>query len=426
MSGFADYRIRNGKSNPYFAWNWERLSPQTRQQNPATRYTDDPDRWCWNIAPQGFYEPGYELPPEMKICRFTVTSPAYLYNDPYWVEESVGMFAHLESKLHWFPGKNHVTRVEVGPAKGTHWSTQQLRNIASMWYACEPYLTSLFPDDHLSNCPFEPTHGRCRVAHGEPPAKTDGLCRLAQNGLKFTSLPLTESLQCPEPTQTEEDLAENGPEEPGFYTKEKGRTVQRGTTVLHNGVLPANTFFNHLPTDWGGVLTGRRHNLWRLRRHQVINRIQQAASSPSVALMIATTGRPRWGRTRPAQNGACTCGWRPRACGGGFVGTWAAIVACVVRLGAFEDWDTLCAVMPPPFELVRSAERDERDPDTQLPKYPYGVETRYSAKFDALDMLAKIGISPQVVQFIESKMTEGFQGDGFLWTHRPRAAGPAS
>lgn len=134
------------------------------------------------------------------------------------------MFGFLESAMQWFPApRNHTTRVEVGPARGTHWSTQQLRNIASMWYACEPYLTSLFPDSRLSNCPFEPTHGRCRVAHGEPPGKTDGLCRLAENGLKFPAIPVQNSLRCPEPTQSDDDLAENGTTvEPGFYTEEMG------------------------------------------------------------------------------------------------------------------------------------------------------------------------------------------------------------
>lgn len=141
--------------------------------------------------------------------------------------------------------------------------------------------------------------------------------------------------------------------------------------------------------------------------------------APTRGYLDLNYSAPVLGQEYPSPKRSLTVQMAPPRLQGGFVGTWAAIVACVVRLDAFEDWPTLCSIMPPPFELERSA---ERDPQTAFPRFPHGVETRCSAKFDVLDMLAKIGVTPEVLRFSQWKMLDGVENDGFTFTHRPKAA----
>lgn len=433
MRDIADAQIRRRWSRPYFAFTWEHLSPEDQVRNHHSYFTDDQDRWYWNIEPRGFVTaPGCQVDSDTRLYKVAITSPAYRYNSPNWYSQPNDMFNGLNARFTWWsPYREPSLRVEVGPMKGTHWSTPQLRNIASFWYACEPYLQSLFPKLETTGGPFEPTHGRCRAAWGEPPARANWLCRLAENGARFSAAPMAVSFQCPESGQSEDALVRDGPLESGTYTEDKGRLVQRGSTVLHNGISPADSFWSRQPTDWEGNPTGRRENLWRLRRHEAISCIQQAASSPAVALMMSVNAHPHaptQGYLDLGHYAAPTLGQEiksnkrslyitmaPSSLKGGNLGVWGGIVGGIIRLGACEDWPTLCKLMPPAFELTRSADKDVPDPATGLPRFPHGSETRYSEKFDVFDLLHKLGFDPKILWHIQSLMIHGSPSDGHIW-----------
>ncbi|KAK8052870.1 hypothetical protein PG996_012171 [Apiospora saccharicola] len=416
MLSIGDALVRRRRQRPYFASTKDRLSQEARQRNPARRLTDDEERWYWQVEPLGFSNTrGDQDAPlrsaDIKMYKVAITTPAYLYNEQTqhsWFWEPQEMFSSLDRQFPWWADGVPSMQVEVGPLRGLHWSTPQLRNIASFWYACEPYLQSLLPDIQEEGGRFEPTHGRCRVAQGEPPETSNWLCRQALHGAKFSALPLEASLRVPEPTQTEHDLAEHGPDRAGEYDTE-ARSTKRGSTVLHNGISPAGTFFSRQPTDWEGNPTGQRPNLWRLRRHDVLNNIQRAASSPAVALMI------------PKRSLYVTMA--PSTLKGVGVGGWGTIVANLVRIAASSaDWPQLCRLMPPAYELVRSAEPDERDPATGMPRFPHGMETRYSAKFDVFDMMWPM-FPAKLIGIIESLMHTGMSGDGHIFGHRSKSLG---
>ncbi|KAK7975599.1 hypothetical protein PG989_014062 [Apiospora arundinis] len=435
MNSFIRDPRADGVPKRIASWTWQAGDIDTCH---SVALTDDQSKWTWRLENKGRWTPpdGDHVDEDVNVQRWLISSPAFhmLDQQTIWPKEVAGMFNHLSNTVPWYVAPTSpASTVEIGPAKGCYFSTPQLRDMASFWYACEPYLTSLIPSRHVSRCQSRPIHGRCRAAWSEPAELASWLCRLTKNGSRFPAFPMMASKKMPVRAQSADDLAANGPDdsEAGRYGVDAGRMVARGTTALHNGISPAKDFFGRQPQDFNGNPTGRRENLFRLNRHRVINNIQRACSSPAVAMMMTASSQPFTSRgereyldlsnyaapnlgetPRTAQN-SIKIHMAPSTLYGHDIAAWMFIVSVVLQPAASDSWDDLCGMMPPPHELVRPPVA-QNEPNAIPPEY----QTRYSQKYDVFDLLYRLALPREALNYVENQMVQGWDGDGHMWGHQ--------
>ncbi|KAK6846143.1 hypothetical protein PG987_001331 [Apiospora arundinis] len=366
MNSFIRDPTADGVPKRIASWTWQAGDIDTCH---SVALTDDQSKWTWRLENKGRWTPpdGDHVDEDVNVQRWLISSPAFhmLDQQTIWPKEVAGMFNHLSNTVPWYVAPTSpASTVEIGPAKGCYFSTPQLRDMASFW---------------------------------------------------FPAFPMMASKKMPVRAQSADDLAANGPDdsEAGRYGVDAGRMVARGTTALHNGISPAKDFFGRQPQDFNGNPTGRRENLFRLNRHRVINNIQRACSSPAVAMMMTASAQPFTSRgereyldlsnyaapnlgeaPKTAQN-SIKIHMAPSTLYGHDIAVWMFIVSVVLQPAASDSWDDLCGMMPPPHEL-----------------------TRYSQKYDVFDLLYRLALPREAVNYVENQMVQGWDGDGHMWSHQ--------